>query len=387
MMIHHNKGSSLVSTAKKRRILVGMLTVIGLLGMSSCTNSDTMSVQDSSSVSIRLALPPDPIWQWLKDSGKLATWEQEQNISVDARHPFDVLSSFFGGHTDIVVANSWDISIFTEQSDRTPIIIGKYATDYTILAVQRTSRAETLRDLAAGALSNRAKGEIAVANSTRSTLLWGLIAHELYELDFNIGSEHFNLVVVEPASIPDLVTRSDVSGCICTPNFSASYLSDAKLKILHDNKSASVIYADEVIKDPTALPVGHIFVADAKWYDHHKEAVSALLDLWDEGLDYWNQNKSQIIAKYPHMFSVESDEDIAWLTEYAQNHNWMPLTTKLNSEDWNTYSNIFKRMQAIHLLPKNAKIPKMEYDAHSNQLNKQEDSGRNGNGDYEKSNP
>ena len=369
--------SSLVTATGRQGLLLGVLVVLALMAMPACTEDDTDS--------LRLALPSDPIWEWLKDSGRLSEWENRHDVSIEVSHPFDLFSPFAGGHADIVVINALDVTRLADHSDRAPIIIGKYTIDYSILAVQRTSRAETLPDLAAGALSNRAEGKIAVANSTGSTLLWGLIANELYDLDFNIGSEHFNLVVVEPASIPDLVTRSDVSGCICEPDFTASYLANDKLKILYDGRPASVIYADEVIGDPAALPVGHVFVADAEWYSLHKDEAYALLDLWDEGLKYWNQNKSEIIATYPHMFSVESEEEIAWLIEYAQNYDWVFPTTRLSTDDWNTYTALFKRMQAIELISTSTAVPRMEYQTSPTQVSSQDSSGSGENGNHEES--
>ena len=97
----------------------------------------------SEPVRIRLALAPDPVWQWLKDSGTVMQWEAARNIRIEASSPFDQFSAFAGGHADVVVINALEVPQFVEQSDREPVIVGRFTTDRSFLAVRRTSRAET----------------------------------------------------------------------------------------------------------------------------------------------------------------------------------------------------------------------------------------------------
>ena len=179
---------------------------------------------------IRLALAPDAVWQWLEDSGTRAAWEQSHNVRIEVSNAFDQFAAFAGGHADIVVINALDVPKFVEQPERDPVIIGKYTTDRSILAVRRTSRAETLDDLV--------ERRIAVESSLASTLLWGLIADTKYGLDFRQGSPDFDLVTVEPASVADLVMRGDVDACICTPDFSVPFLAEGQLRALYDGQSA-----------------------------------------------------------------------------------------------------------------------------------------------------
>ncbi|MYH51784.1 MAG: hypothetical protein F4139_02415 [Gemmatimonadetes bacterium] len=62
--------------------------------------------QLSEPVRIRLALAPDPIWEWLKDSGTVMQWEAANNIRIEASSPFDQFAAFAGGHADMVVINA-----------------------------------------------------------------------------------------------------------------------------------------------------------------------------------------------------------------------------------------------------------------------------------------
>ena len=171
-----------------------------------------------------MALAPDPVWQWLEDSGTRAAWEQTHNVRIEASNAFDQFAAFAGGHADVVLINALDVPKFVEEPGREPVIIGKYTTDRSILAVRRNSLAESLEDLV--------ERRIAVESSLASTLLWGLTAELRYGLDFSQGGgADFDLVTVEPASVADLVMRGDVDACICTPDYSVPFLAERAVAV------------------------------------------------------------------------------------------------------------------------------------------------------------
>ena len=300
---------------------------------------------------IRLALAPDPLWQWLEDSGTRAAWEQAHNIRIEASNAFDQFAAFAGGHADVVLINVLDVPKFVEQPERDPVIIGKYTTDRSILAVPRTSRAENLEDLV--------ERRIAVESSLASTLLWGLIAETRYGLDFSQGSPDFELVTVEPASVADLVVRGDVDACICTPDFSVPFLAEGRMRVLYDGRSAAEIYLAGLLGGRELGTIADAFVADKAWYDANREAVDALLGLWEEGVAAWKQNRAQIVADYPHHFSVESDAEIAWLTDYVAEHDWIAPSVYITYQESETHKFAFYRLRDLGLVPEDAVVPEI----------------------------
>ena len=300
---------------------------------------------------IRLALAPDPVWQWLEDSGTRATWEQTHNVRIEVSNAFDQFAAFAGGHADVVVINALDVPKFTEEPGRDPVIIGKYTTDRSILAVRRTSRAENLEDLV--------ERRIAVESSLASTLLWGLIAEARYGLDFSQGSADFDLVTVEPASVADLVMRGDVDACICTPDFSVPFLAGGRMRALYDGRSAAEIYLAGLLGGRELGTIADAFVADKAWYDANREAVDALLGLWEEGVAAWKQDRAQIVADYPHHFSVESDAEIAWLTDYVEEHDWIVSSVYITDQESETHKFAFYRLRDLGLVPEDAVAPEI----------------------------
>ena len=308
--------------------------------------------QQSEPVRIRMALAPDPVWEWLKDSGTVAEWEAARNIRIEDSSPFDQFSAFAGGHVDVVVINALEVPQFVEQSDREPVIVGRFTTDRSFLGVRRTSRAETLDDLI--------EARITVDSSLGSALLWGIIADAMHDLEFRIDSPDFDLVVVESASVADLVMRGDVDACICLPDFSVSDLADGRLRPLYGGKSAAEIYADEVMGDAGALPVAEALIVDKQWLAQNRDAVDALLGLWDVGLQNWASQKERLVADYPHLLSVQSDEDITWMTDYLKTHDWMLTSVYLTQEDSEIQTGIFARMQSLGLVPDDAREPELD---------------------------
>ena len=308
--------------------------------------------QQSEPARIRLALAPDPVWEWLEDSGIVAEWEAARNIRIEASSPFDQFSAFAGGHADVVVINALEVPQFVEQSDRDPVIVGRFTTDRSFLAVRRTSRAETLDDLV--------EARITVDSALGSALLWGIIADALHDLEFRVGSADFDLVVVESASVADLVMRGDVDACICLPDFSVSDLADGRLRPLYGGKSAAEIYADEVIGEPGALPVAEAFIVDKQWLAQNRDAVESLLGLWEVGLQNWASQKEQFIASYPHLLSVQTDGEIAWMTDYVKTHDWVLPSVYLTQEDSTVQTGIFARMQSLGLVPDDAREPELD---------------------------
>ena len=301
---------------------------------------------------IRLALAPDPVWQWLVDSGLVARWETDNNIRIDASSPFDQFSAFAGGHADVVVINAMDVPQFVEQSDREPVIIGVLSTDRSFLGVRRTSRAETLDDLV--------ETTISVDGDLGSTLLWGLIAEAMHGLDFRVDGADFDLVVVEPASVADLVMRGDADACICVAELSVSALSSGRLRPLYDGDSAAEIYAEGVLGDPDALPIADAFVVDRAWHEQNGRAVAALLSLWEQGLQNWSIQKGQLIAAYPHLFAVQSDEEIAWVIDYVAQDDWTAESVYLTLQDRAVHTGIFAEMQRIGLVDDDVAVPAMD---------------------------
>lgn len=301
---------------------------------------------------IRLSLAPDPVWEWLKDSGTVARWEATHNLRIEASNPFDPFSAFVGGHADVVVINALQVPQFAEQSGLEPIIVGQFTADRSILAVRRTSRAETLGDLV--------ETTITVDSSLGRALLWNLIADSMHDLEFRVGSADFDVMVVEPASVANLLMSGDVDACICLPDLGAAYFADGLLRPLYEGRSAAEIYAEEVVGDPAARPIADALVADQQWLAQNRSAVEALRGLWQVGLEHWATGKEQLIGDYPHLFSVQTAEEIDWLRTHVNEHDWVLPSVYLTQENSIIQEGVFAWMRSTELVPDDASAPQLD---------------------------
>ena len=302
---------------------------------------------------IRLAIPPDPLWDWLNDSGALTGWEDSNSVRVDASQAFDQFGAFAGGHADIVVINAADVPNIVKQSQREAVILGKYTFDRSFIGVGRYSTAETLADLGGT--------RIAVPDSVESTLLWGVIAEALHELQFRLdGGSDFELVVADRRRLADLVMRGDVDACVCLPDLSVADLAERELKPLYEGRSAARIYADEIAVGPDpGLPFGDVFVADKAWYGQNGDDVDSFLSLWSWAMGQWDSNQAALVAEYPHHFSIQGDEEVEWLVSYMQDNGWIALSPYVSEGEARTQADTFSRMKESNLIDQNTAEPEI----------------------------
>lgn len=342
---------------------LGAAAVVGALVLSGCggaatrgADGDAGSTADGSPTVIRLALGPDPIWQWLEDTGTVAAWEREHNVRFEVSVAFDQFAAFVGDHADVTVVNVLDVPKFTGQSDRDAVVIAKYTSDRSILAVARTSFADDLEELV--------EQRIAVESSLASTLLWGLIADIYYGLDFRPDGGDFDVVVVDAASISDLVIRGDVDACICSPDTSAPEFVAGRLRALYGGQSAAELYAAGIFGgrqfEGELGTIADAFVADRNWHLANQQAVAALLGLWAEGVAAWQQNAAQIVADYPYHFAIETDAEVAWLADYIEEHDWVVPSIYVTEQEAQAHSAAFDRLLRLELLPSD--VPRPEID-------------------------
>ena len=189
-----------------------MLILAAALSLAACAGSDDApdvairadqaardKARQATTVTIRLAVPPDPVWEWLKNSGALEEWEYEANIDILDNSSFDQFTAFAGGHSDIAVIDALRAPQLIAQSEHKPVIIGKLTHDRSFLAVGSEHDTEDIGGLR--------KKKIAIDNSLASVSLWGLIAHAANNFTFSTDSSDYDLIAVEPSSLADLVAR------------------------------------------------------------------------------------------------------------------------------------------------------------------------------------
>ncbi len=282
---------------------------------------------------IRFTFAPDPVWDYLKDSGIREEMEAESGIRIIEQASWDEFGLYAGGHADIVSIASFEVPLIEEETGRPATVFGKYNIDRSILVVPADSDAQTLEDL---------EGEkIAVWDSVSSTVVWGALANEMYGLDFRAGGGDFELVVADLTNTGALAADNEVAGALVLPDFNVPPLLNGDVRVLYDGKTAADLYAEVAEAPDHDGPMINIFMAPTDWYDDHPEEVAFFLSLWERGIQEWQANQDEIIESYPQHFAVETPEEIAFIKDYMAQHDWFVETVYLDDEWVDTESKIF----------------------------------------------
>jgi ABC-type nitrate/sulfonate/bicarbonate transport system substrate-binding protein len=296
---------------------------------------------------IRLALPPDPLWQWLVDSGTLADWEAEHELHIEVSHPFRPFTALINGDADVILINAFDLPVFAHGLDSDAVIFGKHSSDRSIAAARRTSQASDL----AGVV----EGQIAMESQFGSALLWSLIVEQSHSLDFSDTGDDFEFMLTT-SGVADAVERGDADACICLPDASIESLSTEMLRPLYDGKPAAQIYA-EMNDMADHWMLGDVFAAERDWHRANPQAAADFLALWEMAVHHWHAHYPEIVAAYPELLSVQTQQHVNWLTRYLATNNWIAPSVYLAAEDSWGYVQAVSDLQARGRIPQDAELP------------------------------
>ena len=113
--------------------------------------------------------------------------------------------------------------------------------------------------------------------------------------------------------------------------------------------------------------LGNNFVATEQWFDENEDLAVKFLELWDTGIAMWQEQKAETIAKYPQHFSVESDDDIAYITDFitGDDRDWFVDTVFLDQEWIDAETQVWSLMHDldpdnVNYLAEDAPTPRFE---------------------------
>ena len=290
---------------------------------------------------IRFTFAPDPVWDWLNDQGIREEMEIAADTAILQSPTWNEVGIYAGGNADIISVGDFEVPTIEQEFGIPSVIFGKYNIDRSVIVAPAGSDKATLADCAGGT--------VAVWDALSSTTIWGVLANELHELDFRVGGGDFELVVVDITSTAEQVVNGSTDCAIALPDFSVSQMVNEEVKVLYDGKPSAELYAELVESPGHEGPMINIFLARADWYDNHPDEVSFFLSLWDRGLDEWAANKDTIIESYPQHFAVEGEEQIAWMKDYLNQHDWFATDIYLTQEWVDSEAELFTFLESAGL--------------------------------------
>lgn len=303
---------------------------------------------------IRFTFAPDPVWDYLIDTGIKDEMEQESGICILSQVTWDEFGIYAGGFADIVSVGDFEVPALDEQAGLNSVVFGKYNIDRSVLAVPASdTESQTLEDLTGGT--------VAVWDSVSSTLIWGVIAQQLHGLDFRTGGGDFELVQVDITNTGPTVAAMDTDAALVLPDFSVNELINEEVRVLYDGQTSAELYGGEIAGNPGHEgPMINVFLAEEEWYDSHPDEVDFFMRLWQRGIDEWQTNKPDIIASYPQHFAVEGDEQVQFMQDWLDEHDWFVTNVYLDQEWLDAETPLFDIMRDNGFMEEDEENPRFE---------------------------
>ena len=302
---------------------------------------------------IKFAFAPDPVWDLLEDSGTKAKWEKANNVKIETSTTWDEFTYFAGGHGDIVSMSTQETPVLEAETGIKTVTFGKYNYQRVPLLRRAGDPYETLEDVPKGS-------KICVSGPTSNTAFWTVLAKEMHDLDYRVGGGDFKLVVNDHFVNPTNLLRKDCEVAAVIPEAAIPQLRTGKIEVMYDGKLPFQLYQEFAPEsDGERHVLGNNFTATKKWFDANKDLAVKFLELWQEGIELWKDQKAETVAKYPQHFSVEEDADIKFMTEFVSGDNDWFVDDVFLEEDWIPVETaIWEQMKGLH--PKNANFLKQD---------------------------
>lgn len=311
----------------------------------------TGEAQDAGGV-INMVLAPDPVWKWLEDNGIKQEMEEEAGIQVLTSSSWDEFGVYAGGHADVISAATYEVPDLVEATGEPATVFGMYNSDRSVVAVAAGNPATSLCEL---------EGQtIATYTSVSITLIWGMYVKEECGLDLRTGGGDFEVVVTDIQNLAALVARGDAVACLCLPDFAIPELSSGQITPIYDGLAASQYWAANFGSgaEDTTHPQTNVFVARESWVEQNPEEATFLIELWDRGIQEWQENRDEIIAAYPEDFAVRTPEEMAFLQDWLDNKfDWFVPTAFLDDEWVEGEQAVFELMRETGFVAEDVEEP------------------------------
>lgn len=309
---------------------------------------------------VRFAFAPDPAWDWLRDTGELANWEEANNIRIVTSETWDEFTYFAGGHGDIVSMGTQEIPVLEQNTSVETVTFGKYNYQRSPMLKRAGDPYETLADVPEGS-------NICVSSPVSNTGFWTVAVQELHGIDYRVGGGDYNLIVNDHFVNPTNLLRGDCEAAVIIPEAAAPHIREGEIEFMYDGQMPFQLYKTfSGIDDGQNHIMSNLFTATAEWYDANQETALKFLELWQLGVDLWNDNVEEIVTVYPQHFAVEEDEDVEWMIEFMQGDNdWFVDSVYLDQEWVDAEIQIWELMKTLtednpNVLAADAPTPRFE---------------------------
>jgi len=275
---------------------------------------------------IRFVFSPDPVWDWLVDEGILAEMQDEAGITIDQSESDDEFAVFAGGHADVVSTGSYETPILESENEVETVTIGSYNMAKDVVVVAGDKQWETFGDLPSGC-------KVGVESFSGSTTVWQALANDMDGRTLAEDAGDLQMAIADFELGPELVLEGDLCAAVTSHYAAIPYFMEERVKVLYDGKSASQLYAEHYEPGHEGMNSNN-FITLRSWYEDHPEEVAFFLEVWQRGLDEWENNRDAIMEAYPQHFGHQNEEQLEYLMDYNDNVFDEFVDTVYLTEEW-----------------------------------------------------
>jgi NMT1/THI5 like len=294
---------------------------------------------------VRFVFAPDPIWNYMNDTGIVARYEEKYNMKIVNTETWDETAWFIGGHADIASTASYETPTMMLNSGKEFVAFGQYNMMRNTIFVKTDSPYQTIEDL---------KGKrIAVSGGGADAIMWRAMILEKYGLDMKLGGGDFKCNVQEFDAMPTALDRGQIDACVGLIDYEIPYMVNGTHRWLWPDLPTGWEFYREHF-DPQKEHIGvmmNLFVGQKEWVDKNPKLCEGFNMMWQVGVnEYWADKEASILA-YPDLYTVQNDKELQWFLDYLENHDSCVKTVYMD-QTWTE-----KETQVVDLCKQTGTIP------------------------------
>jgi ABC-type nitrate/sulfonate/bicarbonate transport system substrate-binding protein len=294
--------------------IAGSVPILGA-GCGSSTTSTTSTAEGEPTV-VRFVFAPDPVWNFMKDTGIVAKWEERYNMKIVNTTTWDETAWFVGGHADIASMGTYEVPFVAQNAGREFVSFGVYNLMRDSIFVRSDSPYKTMEDL---------KGQrVSTAGTGASMLMYAAMFKKQYGVDLKLGGGDYKVNVQEFTAMPAALSKGDCEASFGLIDFEIPYVKSGEHRWLYPEQPTGYEWYQTYL-DPAAVRqvACNLWVTTPEWLEANPKAAEGFNLMWQEGVNAWYGDKEAIIRAYPDLFTTTNDAEVEWFLNYLNVNDGM----------------------------------------------------------------
>ena len=284
-------------------------------GSTSSSSSSSAAAAGEPTV-VRFVFAPDPVWNFMKDTGIVAKWEELYNFKIVNTTTWDETAWFVGGHADIASMGSYEVPFVAENAGREFVSFGVYNLMRDSIFVRSDSPYKTMEDL---------KGQrISTAGTGASMLMYAAMFKKVYGVDLRLGGGDYKVNVQEFTAMPAALSKGQAEASFGLIDFEIPYVKSGEHRWLYPDQPTGYEWYQTYLDKAAVRQVAcNLWVTTPEWLAKNPKAAEGFNLMWQEGVNSWYGDKEGIIRAYPDLFTTTNDAEVNWFLNYLNEDGGM----------------------------------------------------------------